>query len=561
MFRRLIKLKTLPVAFCVLMLVGVLSVSGYVFESNRPLSQAVRWNINPVFETDFPLPQFPLTDGSADYHEAFTKAVTEWNSVAGNLNISTKRTPGVSKMFGNGINAVFFANEAFGFTVDEGFAYSVTFWNSSQRFTEAKIFFNANTAWDAHRGGSDSAEIIRLALHELGHGIGLAHPSDYGQNVDALMNPMVVFDQLQPDDVAGGQALYGVPSGNPTPTPTPSPTPDPEALAQTYEFSGSVARRKWVHYQVKVPADASRILASLEGSSTADLYAQWARKPSTARYGFRSAGADPEFLDIPCAGITPAQNLLYVSVYGTDVASYSLEVTIERKPTAPYPTPEQQTFSGTLAPRKWSYQTIVVPSGVTDIFATLEGTGDANLFLQYRTRPSSRRFVASSARTGTSTENLSAGIVSPVTPLQPGNWILGVNTPTTASNYNLTVTLSQGPLSGGTTLGGGGAKIAAPVPMHLNTSSPPENQWYVSTDAPLFVISGKVEGSPPAVRILYSEDGENWDRLTDFQSALQTFHLDVNLPSQGESRNIFMKAVDSAGNESPVRAFSVNRAE
>ena len=56
----------------------------------------------------------------------------------------------------------------------------------------------------------DLPRIRRMLLHELGHAVGLGHPDEAGQRVEAVMNSRVVYDTLQPDDIAGIRALYGV---------------------------------------------------------------------------------------------------------------------------------------------------------------------------------------------------------------------------------------------------------------------------------------------------------------------------------------------------------------
>ena len=48
-----------------------------------------------------------------------------------------------------------------------------------------------------------------MLLHELGHVVGLTHPDEYGQNVEAVMNTTNYYTSLQPDDIQGIQALYG----------------------------------------------------------------------------------------------------------------------------------------------------------------------------------------------------------------------------------------------------------------------------------------------------------------------------------------------------------------
>ena len=59
-------------------------------------------------------------------------------------------------------------------------------------------------------------DITPLLIHELGHALGLGHPDDAGQDVSAIMNSDLSFenrslDTVQPDDIAGARTLYGGP--------------------------------------------------------------------------------------------------------------------------------------------------------------------------------------------------------------------------------------------------------------------------------------------------------------------------------------------------------------
>ena len=78
------------------------------------------------------------------------------------------------------------------------------------KITDADIVFNRNEPWDVYGGPlhfDNTADFQRVALHELGHVIGIRHVSE---EIEAIMQPFATeIDSLQADDIAGANFLYG----------------------------------------------------------------------------------------------------------------------------------------------------------------------------------------------------------------------------------------------------------------------------------------------------------------------------------------------------------------
>jgi len=80
---------------------------------------------------------------------------------------------------------------------------------------ESDLVFNTAYTWNSYRGNLNSQpDIQRVAIHELGHALGLIHPDEASppQNVTAIMNSRISYiDTMQSDDIAGAQLLYAAP--------------------------------------------------------------------------------------------------------------------------------------------------------------------------------------------------------------------------------------------------------------------------------------------------------------------------------------------------------------
>jgi len=167
-----------------------------------------------------------LADGSIDFDSSVENAMALWNEQMAAMQFSwTEAPPGTPAMEGDGVSSMQFSSTVYGDDFGKG-VLAVTLIDAvGSANTETDILFNDANLFNSYRGayaifgGIVYFDLHRIALHELGHSLGLDHPDEHNQTVAAIMNSQISdLYTLHQDDIDGAVALYGAPPNAPSPT-------------------------------------------------------------------------------------------------------------------------------------------------------------------------------------------------------------------------------------------------------------------------------------------------------------------------------------------------------
>ena len=167
-----------------------------------------------------------LADGSTDWDSVVENSIQLWNEQISPTQFTwTTAAPGTGASLGDGINSMQLSATIYGDKFGSSTLAVALIDATGSRTDEVDVLFNTAFRFNAYRGiyaifnGISYYDLHRIALHELGHVLGLDHPDENGQTVDAIMNANVSeLYTLRADDVAGAVALYGAPADPPSRT-------------------------------------------------------------------------------------------------------------------------------------------------------------------------------------------------------------------------------------------------------------------------------------------------------------------------------------------------------
>jgi alpha-tubulin suppressor-like RCC1 family protein len=196
------------------MVATALPIFGYILDKDESRTYVVKWQQSPI-PMQVRLPTAANFSDGTSPSGTMVDAMQVWNAQLGTVQFSpVSGAPGTYRT-GNGVSEIVMDSTVDDETFPAGvLAVTLSVRNGRNSKDESDVVFNAGYTWDSYRGDLRGTvmDMRRVALHELGHVLGLLHPDEYAQNVVAIMNSGASdIDGLKSDDIAGAQKLYGAP--------------------------------------------------------------------------------------------------------------------------------------------------------------------------------------------------------------------------------------------------------------------------------------------------------------------------------------------------------------
>ena len=148
---------------------------------------------------------------NSTFDNAFVMALNNWNNHSNfsysSINASADPCDSPDSTRGWEFNSTICGSPFGGATLAITLTWANSFSPTLNNIIDSDIFFNTTFTWDVHNGSGTNIDFKRVAVHELGHALGLSHEN----TVPALMNPLYsqTIETPQVDDFNGLRALYG----------------------------------------------------------------------------------------------------------------------------------------------------------------------------------------------------------------------------------------------------------------------------------------------------------------------------------------------------------------
>ena len=216
-YSRLLAAASLPL---LLILVWWLYDSLAYVRSTTPTGVGIFW---PASEATLNLrlgcpPNGNLSAWGPCWDDAARDAAQQWNAVGARFTFriqspSQPAEPTCSGANADRINTVVWADTNCGMAFgNDTLAITQSWFYSTGELVDSDVLFDTNKDWTTYSGLQRpyAIDFHRVAIHEFGHVLGLGHPDEHGQVVDAIMNSKTGnIDRLQTDDINGTRAIYG----------------------------------------------------------------------------------------------------------------------------------------------------------------------------------------------------------------------------------------------------------------------------------------------------------------------------------------------------------------
>jgi hypothetical protein len=186
------------------------------------------------------------------------------------------------------------------------------------RFDSLGMVFNDDLDWDLYDGAwsNDRPDFRRVALHELGHWLGL----DHEDAVPAILSSFAGdLDRLQTDDVQGVRFLYG-PSGPPPPPPPPELPPEVVCRRDQLRAAAALCRKRFACEARRAKRPERDPMGLRRAACLDDAELGFARRFAAATLGNAACPWQPAATDALAQVADPADAVAAGLLVGADLA-------------------------------------------------------------------------------------------------------------------------------------------------------------------------------------------------------------------------------------------------